>query len=232
MKTPLPYLPQGRRQLEVEATNPFMAQALSKVQEMDGKGANRAACSAIVKDGKLIGIGCNSSLHRTFCPRKALGISTGQGYELCPDFCHSRNHSESAAIRDARTKGMDTTGADVYMAGHWWACEPCWSTMIEAGVRDLYVIKDADELYGEGARKGHMNAGVLKQLIPIHISGTEAQAAASALTKVGFEVVPLEKAGIVLVLPGGVSASTGLKVFDYSDALDWRLALTRLSQEM
>jgi nucleoside 2-deoxyribosyltransferase len=41
------------------------------------------------------------------------------------------------------------------MFGHWWACEPCWKALIDAGVRDVYVVDDAherfsrDKVYGE-----------------------------------------------------------------------------------
>ncbi len=238
MKTTLPYLPEGRRQLEVPSTNTFMARALAELAAMEAKHpeANRAACSVLVKDGAVIGVGCNGSVHKTFCPRKALAIPTGQGYEFCPDFCHPINHSEPTAIADARAKGHDTAGADLYMAGHWWACQPCWKAMIGAGIRDLYVLTDADERYGEGARKGHGNAGVLRQPLKVYLMGAGADEFAARLARVNIQAVPNpEQSDAVILFLGAVTRPESFRakqVYDYRNISDYRLAMLQLSRDL
>lgn len=88
------------------------------------------------------------------CPRIVLDCPSGTGYELC-DLHDAPGHSERMVLQAAREAHVDPVGADVYMFGHWWACEPCWTALIEAGVRDLYVVDDAHErfsrerVYGE-----------------------------------------------------------------------------------
>jgi hypothetical protein len=50
-------------------------------------------------------------------------------------------------VEEAKRLGVDVTGADAYMYGHWWACEPCWTALIDAGINDLYVTDDAHERF-------------------------------------------------------------------------------------
>ena len=33
------------------------------------------------------------------------------------------------------------------MYGHFWACEPCWKAVIDAGVRDFYLLKNAVQIF-------------------------------------------------------------------------------------
>ncbi|MBM5790079.1 hypothetical protein FJZ23_03275 [Candidatus Parcubacteria bacterium] len=80
------------------------------------------------------------------CPRVVLECPSGTGYELC-DFHDAAGHAEPMLIAAARGQGRDPSGADVYLYGHWWCCEPCWSVMREAGVRDVYLVQDAHELF-------------------------------------------------------------------------------------
>jgi deoxycytidylate deaminase len=101
----------------------------------------------LVKNGKIIaraGNGFNKgsgTLH--VCPRIVLESPSGTGYDLC-HLHDAPGHAEPMVIEAARKAGEDPTGADGYMYGHWWCCEPCWKVMIKAGVRDVYLLENAD----------------------------------------------------------------------------------------
>ena len=53
------------------------------------------------------------------------------------------------AIKDAITKGNQDKlpGADLYLYGHWWCCEPCWNAMINAGIKNVYLLKKSEVLF-------------------------------------------------------------------------------------
>lgn len=153
-KTPIkyPFMPTDRVIKYVPATNEFMkaAEATAK-KSLD---YNVPTGSAIVKNGKVIGAGANgSTYHDTHpCVRVQLGIPTGQGYELC-EGCHPKNHSEPRAINSAKSNGADTEGADLYLWGHWWCCEPCWNAIAEAGIKDVYLMTDSEHLFNKSDPK-------------------------------------------------------------------------------
>lgn len=234
----LPYLPEGRTIYEISAIDPFMARAVAEVGAMERENpeANRAAASVIVKNGEVIGIGRNHSVHSTFCPRKALGIPTGQGYELCPSFCHSDGHSEPTAIKAAQAAGKSTEGADLYLAGHWWACESCWNAMIKAGICNVFIAEGAKAAFDDAARKDSPLAGRLKRQMKICVIGTDARAASEALTRVNFAVAAeMNECEAVILLPGSPDVPAklkGLTVYDYRSAPDYRVAISRLSQDI
>ena len=102
----------------------------------------------IEKDRKIIGHGANGSdYHSTHgCERVKRGIPTGQGYELC-EGCHPKNHAEPRAIADAIARGLSLAGADLYLWGHWWACEPCWNAIIKAGIHNVYLLEGSEKLF-------------------------------------------------------------------------------------
>ncbi len=234
----VPYLPEGHVLFEVPATDPFMARALAEVfaMERENPEANRAAASVIVKDGVVIGIGHNHSVHPTFCPRKALSIPTGQGYELCPNYCHSDGHSEPTAIKAAAAAGKNTEGSDLYLAGHWWACQPCWDAIIAAGIRNVFIAEGAKAAYDDAARKDSPLAGKLKRRIKICVMGTDAALAVEALARVNFAVAAVtNECEAVILLSGAPDVSTklkGLAVYDYRSVPDYRVAISRLSQDI
>lgn len=142
-----PFLPQGREIKYVPEDNPFIqaAREYARLHSLDDAVKNGAV---IVKDGEIIGRGANGSdYHKTHeCERVKRGIPTGQGYELC-EGCHPKNHSEPHAIEDARKNGHDPHGADLYLWGHWWACEPCWEAMIAAGIANVYLMEGSERLF-------------------------------------------------------------------------------------
>jgi dCMP deaminase len=106
--------------------------------------------AVLVKHGRIIGQGANGSDHhdKFGCARKQLGVPTGERYDLCPG-CAPVNHSERRAVIDAQSRGFDPAGADLYLWGHWWCCEACRQVLTEAGVKNIYLLKNSQALFGE-----------------------------------------------------------------------------------
>ena len=144
MNIKYPYLPEGREIKYVPEGNVFMLEAKEAREELAGDPSYPVG-SVLVKDGKVIaraGNGYNRGRQVHVCPRLVLESPTGTGYDLCDLHLHP-GHSEQMVIDEAVKAGYDPAGADLYLYGHWWACEPCWTKMIEAGIRDFYVVDDA-----------------------------------------------------------------------------------------
>ncbi len=105
--------------------------------------------TAIVnKNKRVIGLGANGSKYHELhgCERKRLNMPTGQGYELC-EGCHPKNHSETKAIDHAKASGQNTEGADIYLWGHWWICEPCWGSILEAKINNVFLMEGSERLF-------------------------------------------------------------------------------------
>ncbi len=150
-----PYLPKGRAILYVPQSDPFMQEA-ARVRNTISTDHKHPTGAVVVKDGKIIGQGANQSrlknrafikLHSTYCIRKMLGIPSGTHYWMCPGCATHYQHAESRAIADAVQKNADTQGADLYLYGHWWACKPCWDTMIAAGIKNVYLLEKSEQLF-------------------------------------------------------------------------------------
>ncbi len=144
-----PYIPTDRIIHYVDAHNPFMQEAREYARLHSLDDAVKTG-SAVVKDGEIIGRGANGSDYHAKhgCERVKRGIPTGHGYELCAG-CDPKNHSEPRAIADALKHGHETIGADLYLWGHWWACQPCWDAIIEAGILNVYLLKDSEKLFNK-----------------------------------------------------------------------------------
>ena len=142
-----PYLPQGRSFKFVPDGHLFLEKAKQARQRLAGDPIwpNGAV---LVKDGCVIaqaGNGFNRGSHFLhICPRIVFDCPSGQGYELCGLHGPS-GHAEQMVIRVAQEAGENTHGADLYMYGHWWCCQPCWDAMIAAGIRDVYLLDGAHE---------------------------------------------------------------------------------------
>ena len=152
-----PYIPAGRKFLFVPESNPFMAKA-KEIRNTKSTDKNVSTGSVIVADGQIIGEAANQAslsnpklqdLHKKICIRKILKIKTGRKYWLCPGCAKPMEHSEAGAIRDAKKRGNDTRGADLYMYGHWWSCKPCWDKMTAAGIRNVYLLQNSEDLFGD-----------------------------------------------------------------------------------
>lgn len=147
-----PYMPEEGTILYVNLDNEFMAAARAYAEEasLDKVMPNS---SVIVKDGVIIGRGANgSTYHETDgCERVRLNMPSGQGYELC-EGCSPANHGEPKAIANARETGAsdeDLEGAEIYLWGHWWCCEPCWGSMLDSGITTVYLLEDSEKLFNK-----------------------------------------------------------------------------------
>ena len=145
-----PYLPEGRTIKYFAETHPClviareMAQRHSLDKIMPGG-------AIIVKDGYVLGKGANGSNHheKHGCERVRLNCKTGEGYELC-EGCHPNNHSERRAINDANhQRSHSTKGADLYLWGHWWCCQSCWDAIKEAGIANVFLVRDSEILFNK-----------------------------------------------------------------------------------
>ncbi len=144
-----PYLPKNREIKYVPEDNEFMAKSMEFARQHNT--VKHIGAAVIVKEGRVIGYGSiGASVHakQGGCIREKMNVPTGTQYELC-EGCDSKYHSEADAIRDAKENGKDTRGADLYLWGHWWLCEPCWNAIIEAGIRDVYLLKNSEILFNK-----------------------------------------------------------------------------------
>lgn len=154
----IPYLPKNREILVVPATDRFMREA-AMVRDAKSTDRNHPNGAVVVKDGKILGDGANRcqlkrqgliDLHeKGWCLRSIFKVKTGTKYWLCPGCSSYSNHAESRAVRNAQSKsGYEATkGADIYIYGHYWCCKPCWDSMLVAGIRNVYVVEGAYELF-------------------------------------------------------------------------------------
>jgi len=142
-------MPQNRHLKYVLHDSEFM-QAAKKAQEECAGDSLFPVGIVLVRDGMVVaraGNGYNKGPGKPHvCPRVVLECPSGTGYDLC-SLHGSPGHAEPMLMKVAKEQGIDVEGADVYMYGHWWACEPCWKVLIDSGVRDLYVAEDAHERF-------------------------------------------------------------------------------------
>src|SRR3989344_9229421 len=151
-----PYMPSGRTIRYASADNEHMKAAETACREFSTDRQHPTG-AVLVKDGKIFAKGANQSalknkillgLHRQgWCIRRLFRIPSGQKYWLCPGCASSKNHAERQVVKDARKWGTETAGADLYLWGHWWCCEPCWNAMIKAGIRDVYLLEESERLF-------------------------------------------------------------------------------------
>ncbi len=146
---PLPYLPSGREVLYVPVSNKYM-QLAKQAAESESLDKQHPTGAVLVKDGVVLATGANGSkFHEQFgCVRKLIKAPTGKLYGLCGG-CSPKNHAEQKAIKKGYKEGHDLAGADLYLWGHWWCCESCWSVMIDAGIRNVYLPEAAWEAFGK-----------------------------------------------------------------------------------
>lgn len=138
-----PYLPVGREIFYVPATNKFMKAA--KELALTSGCRKQATAAVIIKNGKVVASGTNSGIRVEICPRILRRSKTGTDYELCKTLCKQKGHAEKMAVEDAKKHQIDVGGADLYLFGHWWCCEPCWNAMIETGIKNVYLETGSHE---------------------------------------------------------------------------------------
>lgn len=159
-KPKYPYLPEGREILFAPEENIFMQEAKRAARELSTDSLQPTG-AVIVKDGEIIGRGANHTwagknktynrLHQKgLCTRKIFNVPSGKGYWACPGCVTNRNHAEASAVRDAKKNEEDTEGADLYLWGHWWCCQPCWESMMGAGIKQVFVHEESASLFQRG----------------------------------------------------------------------------------
>ncbi|MFA7252725.1 MAG: deaminase [Candidatus Paceibacterota bacterium] len=157
-----PYLPKDRNIKYVDLNNVYMRKAkdFSEGQSTDRL---QPTGSVLVKDSVIIGSAANVvPLKNAFllkkhqgglCVRKMLKVKTGTKYWLCPGCAKFKDHSEQRAIRDAVKNSHDPKGSDLYLYGHWWCCQPCWSKIMEAGIKEVYLLEGSEVLFNSSDKK-------------------------------------------------------------------------------
>jgi deoxycytidylate deaminase len=144
-----PYLPPDRRLRYVPADHVHMQEARKAREECAGDPLYPVG-AVLVNNGAVVaraGNGYNQGAGNIHvCPRIVFECPSGTGYEMC-GLHDAPGHAEYMLMQAAEQGGLDTTNGDVYIYGHWWACEPCWHALIRHGVRDVFVTDDAHERF-------------------------------------------------------------------------------------
>jgi len=71
------------------------------------------------------------------CPRKVLGFLSGEGLEYC-----NAVHSEKNCIVAAARLGISTKGSTLYMNANVSSCTQCYSSCVNAGIKEIVLIKN------------------------------------------------------------------------------------------
>jgi deoxycytidylate deaminase len=146
-KIEYPYMPENGVIHYVGADNDYMvlAKEYARRESLDKVMPN---CSIIVKNDQILGIGANGSNYHenNECERVKIGSKTGEDYDKC-EGCHPKNHGEIQALTDALAYDNDLEGAEVYLWGHWWCCQPCWDAMQSNGINTVYLLQDSEILF-------------------------------------------------------------------------------------
>lgn len=145
-----PYMPEEGKIVYVPADHELMllAREYARRESFD---KNMPNCSVVVRDDEILGIAANGSNYHDLhgCERKRLGSPTGQDYDKC-EGCNPKNHGEPKAIEDAlayMAEGESLEGAEIYLWGHWWCCEPCWDSMLGAGITTVNLVEGSEVLF-------------------------------------------------------------------------------------
>jgi deoxycytidylate deaminase len=144
-----PYIPEGRQYLRVPATDPIMRLAIRYARDFS-KDPVMPTGAVIAKDRNPIACGANGSdFHRiNGCARQIAGSKTGEDYHLC-EGCQPINHSESRALCAAQQISYDFANSDLYLWGHFGCCHSCWKIIEEAGIKNIYLLPDAEMLFNK-----------------------------------------------------------------------------------
>ncbi|MBI4257047.1 hypothetical protein HY626_03265 [Candidatus Uhrbacteria bacterium] len=219
-----PYMPEGHQLKYASVDDPFMIEAAKAREECAGDQLYPVGI-VLVKDGVVVvraGNGFNRGPGQVHvCPRIVLECPSGTGYDLCT-LHDAPGHSEPMLIEEARALGIDPTGADAYMYGHWWTCEPCWKSLIDAGVRDLYVTDDAHERFSRDKVYAQTLSPSIKTVSLDGFEGELLKDIVRELGELGIEVVDGEgDAHCVLTQVGAKCFLAGEPVYtvDHGDAM-------------
>lgn len=156
-KIEYPYLPEGRTILYVPEENKYM-QAAKEVALRESTDRKTSTGVVIVNErGEIVASAANQSAlknkflldtHSKWCIRKNCNIPSGQKYWMCPGCASAKYHAESYATKKAKKAGVNISGCDLYLWGHWWACKDCWDAMIKAGIKNVYLMEGTQNADG------------------------------------------------------------------------------------
>ncbi len=152
------YIPEGRTILYVPENNKYMSAAKEValtestdrkvptgvvIVDQNGNILIRAANQSALKNKFLLDI------HKNWCIRKLFKIPSGQKYWLCPGCASHKNHGEHQAVLALEKKFPEKlkSNLDLYLWGHWWCCKPCWDKMIQAGIKNVYLMEGIEKLF-------------------------------------------------------------------------------------
>ena len=99
---------------------------------------SRQIGAILVRDQSIVSTGYNGPPRGYYhcsanCPRKQMGLKSGEGLEFCPAV-----HAESNAISNAARIGASTINSTLYM-NCIVPCKNCMGELINAGVRTIVV---------------------------------------------------------------------------------------------
>ena len=159
-------MPEGLDIRRVDLSNMNMRKAFEhamKHQKMQEKSGMRAVTSSLVtKNGSTImgvageltniidgfddKLADDNTWHAEHGRCDRMQSNGNVDYDKCPGCRHDR-HSERSAIRKAQRDEIDLTDSEIYLYGQWWVCEPCAQAAYDAGVRTIYLLTNARELF-------------------------------------------------------------------------------------
>lgn len=218
-----PYMPEGHQLKYASVDDPFMIEAAKAQEELAGDPSYPVGI-VLVKEGRVVaraGNGFSRGRQVHVCPRLVLECPTGIGYDLC-DLHEAPGHAESQVLKVAREAGIDPQGSDLYLYGHWWACEPCWTALLEAGIRDLYVTDDANERFTRDKVYAQTLSPSIKTVSLEGFDGELREDVVREVGELGLEVVEGEgDAHCVLTSEGAKCFLAGEMVYEiaHSDTL-------------
>ncbi len=148
---PYPFIHPNGKIFYVSEKNKFI-QAAQCIAERSGC-IKQATGAVIVINDEIVASGSNAGIRVKVCPRVEEKCPTGTGYHHCRETCKQEGHAEQMAIKDLLNKNIVHSEPALYLWGHWWCCEPCWDAMMTAGIRTVYLVEKATELFDLDASK-------------------------------------------------------------------------------
>ncbi len=156
-------VPEGLSIRTADMSHPMMQKAFAhamKHQKLQSASGMRAVTSALVAQDGTVVMGVAGELCDTVTDSSKDDITyhaeTGRcdrmqsdgnvDYDKCPGCRHNR-HSEQCAVLKALRDGVDLIDSEIYLYGQWWVCEPCSGKSVDAGVKTIYLLPNARELF-------------------------------------------------------------------------------------
>jgi len=83
------------------------------------------------------------------CPRRAGGLKSGTGYDLCRDLCKTAGHVEQQLVEQA---GDDAKESNVFLFGHDYCCSECVAALVEAEVGNVTFVFPPEQGWPAGTK--------------------------------------------------------------------------------